>query len=300
VTPGEGEEMSNHPKLHPDWGQLRESVKGKPWKSALVTSLKAFLGFWGWGEWANIIGSGLKETEIDARNPIAGFFGFEPLHLLWVQFNTFDQNTKKPSRRTVRFGPDDGVLLTLAKVPDGNSFKWYLLARRKYQFGAKDLFFEFLRGWVPDSTNEDRGWKLLGRDLPGLKDSPLVSSIFEQKITSPIWENTADQNNKITRHLIVVTFEEEISQSDLQKMLTDAKIQTEYPDEPNVNAEFLTSHPLVIPLGEAAGMLNAYSELNGKDLYQFGEDFSVSTWALFLIRWGWQFPHLMPEKGNAL
>jgi len=94
VTPGEGEEMSNHPKLHPDWGQLRESVKGKPWKSALVTSLKAFLGFWGWGEWANIIGSGLKETEIDARNPIAGFFGFEPLHLLWVQFNTFDQNTR--------------------------------------------------------------------------------------------------------------------------------------------------------------------------------------------------------------
>lgn len=292
--------MSNHPKLHSDWIQLRESLKNKPWQDQLLTGLKGFLGFWKWDKWASRVGSSLNQIEIDSRKPIESFFSFDPLRHLFVKYNVFEPNTKNPGTRTVFYTGDTGVLMVLVKVPDGESFKWYLLARRKDQFAAKDLFFEFFRGYLDGSTAEDRGWRIFERDLSGLKDNPLVASIYEQKMVNPVFEDNAFRVNKITRHLIVVTLNQAVGKDELQSMLVEARLKVEYPDESDIDSKYLTSYPLVMELDEAAKILNSYSELREENLAFFGENFSVTSWAMFLSRWGWQFPHLMPEKGKAL
>jgi len=289
--------VSNYPKLHPDWVRMREELKNKPnWREDVLGRVRAVLGQW--GGWADKIGSGINETEIDASTPINSLFSYQPLDLLYVQFNTHDPITKNDSTRVVRYGPNDAVLMVLVKVPDGDSFKWCLLVRRKYQFAGKDLFVEFSRGWVEKADQKDLGWKLFERDFPGLKDNPIVDSISEEMMGSPVYENNSDKSNKISHHLIIVTLKDSMECGDVQKLLVENKLIQDYPDENlgNLDPKALTSFPMVMELTEAAKLLN--NHLSGKEekLALFGENFSVNCWSRFLSLHGRQFPELLPES----
>lgn len=278
-----------------------QETEGIPdWKAKLLTRLAAALGQW--GSWADKVGFNTNEMQIKFKNPIASMFAFEPLDLLWVQFNVLDPQTKKSAKQVVRFGSDTAVVMTLVKVPHQGSFKWYMLARKKYQFAAKDLFFEVTRGWVPGAKNEDQGWKLFERDYPGLKGNPIVAGIREQMIGNPVWENNAQFSNKISYHLVVVELKSEVSGEDLEKLLVTEKLMQEYPGEnlDNLTAKDLKSQPLVLELETAATHLNAHLTRKDKKLFLFGENYSGAIWAKFLSLWGYQFPHLMPERARPI
>lgn len=291
--------MSNHKSLDL-LAEMQDTEGVKDWKAKLLARLESALGQW--GKWADKVGFGINEMQIKFKQPIASMFAFEPLDILWVQFNVLEPQTKKSAKQVVRFGSDTAVLMTLVKVPHQGTFKWYMLARKKYQFAAKDLFFECSRGWVANAKKEDQGWKLFERDYPGLKDSQLVSGITEQMIGNPVWENNAQFSNKIGYHLVVVEIAKEVSKDELEKLLVTKKLEQEYLGEntQGMTAKDLKSCPVVIELELAASHLNAHLEGSGDKLYLFGENYSLAIWPKFLSLWGWQFPNLMPTKGKSI
>lgn len=292
--------MSNYSR-HPDWEDEKEFTQNQPkWKDQLLARINAVLGEW--GSWADKVGYKINEVQIQFKKPIDSYFSYSPLDILWVRFNTYDPQTKRPATRAIRFSPNTASLMVLVKVPCEGSHKWYLLARRKYQFAGKDLFTEFSRGWAKGAKN-DQGWILFKRDFPGLMDNPTVASVHERQMGSLVWENNAEHANKISRHLIVVEMRDEVSREELEKLLVDAKLHQEYKE--NFSLELtgndLTSQPVVLGLSEAAKLLNAH--LTGqKDtkLALFGEEFSLGSWARFLSLYGKQFPEILPENGNTI
>lgn len=296
--------MSNRNSIshsHDLLAEMQDTEGTKNWKEELLTRLGSALG--PWGNWAKKVGTGKNEMQIRYKQPINSMFSFGPLDLLWVQFNVLEPQTKEHGTQVVRFGPDTAVLMTLVKIPDKDSFKWYMLARKKYQFAAGDLFFEESRGWIPNTNVENQGIGLLNRDFPGLKTSPIVKAIDAQMIGSQVWENNSQQANKISYHLVVVELKEEISSQDLEKLLVSEKIRQEHQGKnlESVTAKDLRSQPTVLELEVAASYLNAHTFTGKKeDLFRFGENFSGNIWARFLGRHGWQFPTLMPEQGKKL
>jgi hypothetical protein len=225
-------------------------------------------------------------------------FAFEPLDLLWVQFNVLNPQTKRAGKQVVRFGPNTAVVMVLIKVPaNDGTFVWYLLARRKYQFAAKDLFIEFSRGWVGDGSDTP-GMYLFKRDYPGLFGNQGVKSITEHEIGSPMWENNAQFSNMVSHHLVVVEMNGGMTHEALQKLLVEARLRQEYPVEKleDLDGKDLVSYPMVWEISGAATLLNAIlSARKGLILALFGESFSVRCWSMFLALWGKQFPELLPE-----
>lgn len=291
--------MSNYPIPHPDWRAEKELTQGKQgWKEEILNTVKAYLRLAKAESWADKVGFKKNEVQIQFNDPVLQVLKYVPLGLMWVQFNTWDSQTKNPATRVVRFGPDVASLMVLVK--SGN--KMYLLARRKYQFAGKDSFTEFSRGWIEGAMKDDQGWKLLERDFPGLKGNPLVSSITERQMGSPVWENNAEYANKISHHLIVVTLNKEMGKNELEKLLVEAKLHQEYPDGSleNLGKEDLVSQPVVLEIEEAAKLLNAH--LTGKEtpLALFGERFSIDCWSRFLTLFGRQFPNLLPNLYDTI
>lgn len=325
--------MSNYPR-HPDWEAEKELTRNKPnWKEALLARVGAVLGEW--SSWADKVGYKVNEVQIQQARPIDSFFSYSPLDVLWVRFNTWDPQTKRPSTRAVRFGPPTATLMLLIKVPNGNSFEWYLLARKKYQFASKEMSTEFSRGFVKGTINNDQGWKLLERDFPGLKGDPSVVSISEQQLGSAVWENNAEHANKTSQHLIVIEMQPGTTASDIEKVLISNKLRQEYKDNysETLGKEDLMSTPVVMPIEEAAKLLNAHlssqeasnsaaseqlddlvnlrsdkildqikkfevSNIKPVPLAMFGEEFSISCWTKFLSLFGHQFKNLMPNQNT--
>ncbi|MCX6704175.1 MAG: hypothetical protein NTZ07_01895 [Candidatus Woesebacteria bacterium] len=298
--PEEGEVVSNH--LHPDWEAEKGLTKDRPkWKEELLSRIGVILGEW--GSWATRVGFKTNETQIRFDKPIDSLFSYSPLDVLWVRFNTWNPQTKRPATRAVRFGPDTATLMVLVKVSEGNSFKWYLLARRKYQFAGKDLFTEFSRGWIKGAKNNDQGWRLFDRDFPGLKENPLVVSIKEQQMGTPVWEDNAGNANKTTKHLIVVEMRPGASKDQIEQILVDAKLRQEYGDSypEDIGEDDLVSRPVVIELSEAAKLLNAHVlNQEGAKPALFGEEFSLACWERFLCLCGKQFPYLVPDSSGLI
>lgn len=292
--------MSNY--RHPDWEEEKRVTQNLPkWREQLLAQVAAMLG--GWGSWAEKVGFKTNEVQIQFCKPVDSLFSYSPLDILWVRFNTYDAQTKRPATRTVRFSPNTAVLMVLVKVPQGNSWKWYLLARRKYQFAGKDLFTEFSRGWVVNAIDNDQGWKLFERDFPGLKGNPEVAAISEQQMGSMVWENNAEYANKISQHLIVVEMRREVDKGELEKAMVDAKLHQEYGENfsEDLGGKDLSSHPVVIELTEAAMLLNAHLMRRSEaKLALFGEDYSLNAWARFLTLFGRQFPELLPDYDNKI
>lgn len=287
--------MSNFPGPHSDWLAEKELTQGKQgWKEEILGTVKAYLRLAKAELWADRVGFKKNEVQIQFTDPVLQVLKYVPLGLLWVQFNTWDAQTKKPATRVVRFGPDVALLMVLVK--SGN--KMFLLARRKYQFAGKDSYTEFSRGWINGAMKDDQGWKLLERDFPGIKGSSLVGSIEEKPMGTPILENDAEYANKISHHLIVITMKDEVSKEDLEKLLVEAKLRQEYPDANlgDLDKDDLTSQPLVLEMSEAAKLLNAHLSGNGAILALFGENFSINCWSRFLALYGKQFPDLLPES----
>lgn len=286
--------MSNN--RHPDWENEKKITQNMPkWREQLLSRVSAILGEW--GQWADKVGFKPNETQIQYEKPIDSYFSYGPLDVLWVRFNTYDPITKRPATRSVRFGPNTATLMVLLKVPQGDSFKWYLLARRKYQFAGKDHFTEFSRGWIKGIPDEDYGWKLFERDFPGLKDHPSVCSIFEEQMGNSVLENDAEFSNLTSEHLIVVELKPGTDVNQIRKDLVDAKLRQEYGNEysQNLDEDDLVSKPVVYELDEAAKLLNAHiSKVVGAVCALFGERFSQSCWKTFLSLHGVQFSHLMP------
>lgn len=289
--------MSNYPR-HPDWEAEKELTRNESnWKEKLLTRVGAVLGEW--GSWADKVGYKTNEVQIQFKKPIDSFFSYSPLDVLWVRFNTWDPQTKRPSTRAVRFGPPTATLLLLVKVPKGNSFEWFLLTRKKYQFASKEMSTEFSRGWVKGTMNNDQGWKLLERDFPGLKGDPSVVSISEQQLGSSVWENNAEHANKNSQHLIVIEMRPGTTASEIEKILISNKLRQEYKENysETLGREDLNSTPVVMPIEEAAKLLNAHvSGSENAKLAQFGEEFSISCWTKFLSLYGHQFRNLMPDQ----
>ncbi len=290
---------SNYPR--PFLAEEIRSTEGNPdWRDDLLTEVGASLGQW--KSWATQVGTGKNEMQIRFVNPISAQFSFMDLNTRYVQFRILKPQTKQDSTMVVRFGPDTAAVMTLVKVPsESGNFKWYLLARRKYQFAAKDLFIEFSRGWIKDSS-ERPGMYLFHRDFPGLEGNPLVASITEHKIGSPYWENNAQFANKVSHYLVVVEMKAEIGKDELQKLLIEAKLYQEYPVEKleDLDAKDLTSYPMVFELEDAAKHLNAHLKGIGDKLIFFGENFSIVCWSMFLSLWGKQFPHLLPDPEDPI
>lgn len=280
--------------------EMQDTEGIRDWKQQLLARIGSALG--PWKDWAKKVGTGKNEMQIRYKKPIAGMFSFDPLDLLWIQFNVLEPQTKEHGTQVVRFGPNTAVLMALVKVPHGDSFKWYMLARKKYQFAAGDLFFEESRGWIPDA-GQQQGIGLLNRDFPGLQSSEFVKRIDEQAIGNQVWENNSQYSNKISYHLIVVETKEKVDKEFLQAFLSEEKIKQDYNGKnlEGLTAKDLKSQPLVIEIEEAAKYLNAHTFTGEEeDSFRFGENFSGNIWARFLGRYGWQFPTLMPEHGEKI
>lgn len=294
--------MSNSPPLHPDWIAERALTRNKArWRDELLTRVGAINNHS--KEWATHVGSGVHQTQLQYDFPVSNFFSYPELGLVWAQLRVWEPNTKRPGTRVIRFGPDTGVLMVLIKVPnEKGSFDMFLLARRKYQLAGKGLFFEFARGWSPGSTKEDRGWKILEKDFPGVKDSPLVASIKETKLGCPIWENNSELSNKITHHLVVVTLRDGVTIDNFKRMLVWERVKFEYLNENPMefDSDFLTVNPIVLQLTMAAELLNNSLIEQEETSNLFGENFSISTWTRFLALHGWQFPEIQPERAEAI
>jgi len=287
--------MSNY--RHADWENEKKLTQNMPkWKEQLLNRVVAILG--DWGQWADKVGFKLNETQIRYERPIDSYFSYGPLDILWVRFNTYDPITKRPATRAVRFSPNTATLMVLLKVPQEDSWKWYLLARRKYQFAGKDHFTEFSRGWIKGVSDEDYGWKLFERDFPGLKNNPSVCSIHEEQMGSSVWENNAEFANKSSRHLIVVELKPGTDINQIRMDLVDAKLHQEFGSEysQNLGEGDLVSKPIVYDLEEAAKLLNAHLIGMVAPFALFGEDFSLNCWLRFLTLYGGQFPSLLPNS----
>jgi hypothetical protein len=295
--------VSNYPiNPHPDWVVEVEETRRIPgWKENLLSRIGVLLGKS--SDWATKVGFKKNEVQIQYEEPVNSITSYPPLGLRWVQFRTYEAQTKTPGTHVVRFGPDTKVLMALVKVPKGDGlFKWFLLARKKYQFASKELSEEFSRGWVKDVEHKDQGWKLFRRDFPGLSDNPMVQEIEESSMGSRLWEDNAAEANKISFSLIVVTLRRDMSKEDLKKLMVDAKLHQEYPDEnpEKLDNEDLVSEPVVLEIEEAARFLNAHLEGKEMPLALFGENFSTSSWSRFLSLHGKQFLHLLPENNTNL
>ncbi len=279
--------------------EMRQTAEDAQWREHLLSDIRGALG--SWKSWADKVGTGKNEMQIRFVEPINAQFSFKELNLKWVQFRVLSPQKKEDTTQVVRFGPDTAICMVLVKVPRGTSFKWLALARRKYQFAGKDLFIEFSRGWIKDST-DNPGVALFKRDFPGLVESSQVAKVTEHSMGKPVWENNAQYANKISYHLVVVELSQEMENSEIQKLLTDSKIAQEYPGEKteDFNGHDLQSSPMVYDIEEVAKHLNAHLKNDEDKLAFFGENYSISIWSRFLSLWGSQFPHLLPKQAVTI
>lgn len=296
VDDGGRSNMSNHPPVHPDWVTEQDVTRRtQNWKESLLSKVRGQLEEW--GDWADKVGFKIKEVQIQFKSPIDSLFKFEPLNLMWVRFNTYDAITKKPAMRTVRFGPNTARLMALVKVPKGESFDLFLLARRKYQFASKELFTELTRGFDP---KKEKGWGLFERDFPGLKGHKSVVSIKEKQMGNVFFENNTEMANIESEHLIVVEMLEGTTLEQIQSILIDAKLQKVYGEMSGYGQEDLESEPVVMPVIEAAKLLNGHYEGKNIPLALYGEQNSRGIWGTFLALHGKQFPELLPEQEEMI
>lgn len=285
--------------------EVRRTRDKAQWKEELLGRVNAELAPFGGSR--SKVGHRIDEVQIQQRFSTNTKIIFEDLGIAWVQFNTYDPYTKKPAYRTLRFSPDPGCLMLLVRSPkDDGDYDWYLLARKKYQFGAEKHLIEFSRGWIPDCQPNEMGWDLMDRDFPGLRD--IAINIHHTQLGSAPWENTAEFANKISYHIIVVTLAKPMTKEELKKRLVQVRIRYEYEGKPGYSnldrlaKNDLVSEPMVFDLEEAAGYLNAHltDDPEATDVF-FNEDFSRACWTAFLSTCGWKhFPHLMPETCDIL
>lgn len=281
--------------------EMRLTAGNPTWREDLLKEVGSSLGKW--KGWATKVGTGKNEMQIRFVEPIAAQFSFPNLNLRWVQFRTLQAQTKHDTTQVVRFGPDTAVTMVLVKVPYQGSFKWLMLARRKYQFAGKDLFIEINRGWgSADVSDDQHGLEIFKRDYPGFAEQDIVKSVTHHLVGTPVWENNAQYANMISYHLVVVELKGEIGNEQLQKLLVEEKIKQEYPGEKleDFEANDLVSCPIVFDLPDAARYLNAH--LNGKPekLAFFGENYSIAMWSRFLSLYGNQFPSVLPDPEAAI
>jgi hypothetical protein len=95
---------------------------------------------------------------------------------------------------------------------------------------------------------------------------------------------------------------DEIGKDELEKLLVNAKLSQEFPDESPVNIDKrdLTSQPVVLEIEEAAKLLNAHLIGRETPLALFGENFSITCWSRFVALYGSQFPNLTPESVETI
>ena len=291
------------------WREEIEKTRRVPhWKDELLSRAGALLGEW--GRDVRRIGYKINETQIQHEFPISSLFSFKPLHVLFVQFNTWEPITKKPGTRVVRFGPNTACLMVLVKNPleSGEGYEWLLLARRKYQFAAgQQHFTEFSRGFTPGKMDSDQGCHLFDRDFPGFRvngqGADFVENVFHTQLGRGVFENTGEYNNKASKHLIVVTLKRHLSKDELKAVLVAGRLEAEYRDNPDypdlseLDGRDLVSEPMVFELTEAAKLLNAHLEGDKEACEtQFGEVYSLSCWEHFLTLYGHQFPDITPKE----
>lgn len=282
--------------------EVKKTSQVPGWKEKLITRVNGVLS--SFGGRLRRIGYRINEIQIQHDVPIASFFSFLPLKIAWVQFNTWDPFTKKPGTRVLRFSDDTASLIGLVKSPkEDGGYDWYLLARKKYQFGVQDQFVEFSRGWVPGNLPNEMGWAILDRDYPGLRD--IAAKMYHTQLGKEVWENTAEFTNKISHHLIIITLKTSMTKEELKEKVVVKRLEQEYkevpgyPDPSHFNERDLVSEPMVFDLDEAAKLLNVH--LVVKDEVRqpiYGENYSISCWTRFLSLYGGQFPHLMPKSGE--
>lgn len=268
------------------------------WQEKLLERINGVLS--SFGGRIRRVGYCIDEVQIQHDVPIASFFSFQSLRLAWVQFNTWDPFSKKPGTRVLRFSEDTAALMLLVRSPKENGeYDWYLLARKKYQFGTGEHFVEFSRGWVPGCQANEMGWYLLDRDFPGLRS--LAKGIYHTQLGEAVWENTAEFNNKTSYHLIVVTLAKPTTKEELRDILVRERVKKEYQgvhgysDLDRFDGDDLVSEPMVFDLEKAAMYLNEH--LTGKpEKPFFGEAYSLSCWTRFLALCGKRFGHLAPQK----
>jgi len=289
--------QDKHP-ANPLWIEEVQKTSEIPgWKENLLTRVNATLSSFG-GRILKKIGFRIDEVQLQYDAPILAFFSFlsqdDPEKVAWVQFRTWDPFTKKPGTRTLRFSPETACLMVLVRSPhqDG-SYDWYLLARKKYQFGVQEHFIEFSRGWLPDIPASQAGWFLLDRDYPGLRN--LAKKINHRQLDE-VWENTAEFTNKISYHVIVVTLDKPLNKEQLKKLLVKERLKKEWEEGyDQLDETDLVQEPKVFDLEEAASLLNSHLVGNAKKPL-FGENYSLSCWSRFLAICGKRFPHLLPDE----
>lgn len=280
--------------------EVKKTQQIANWKDELLSRVNNFLASYA-GQ-IRQVGARINEIQMQFDFPIASFFSFQPLKAAWVQFNVWEPFSRKPGTRVLRFSEPTGCLMTLVRSPtEDGGWDWYLLSRRKYQFGIGNQIIEFSRGWVTGNEPNEMGWALMDRDYPGLKGADFVSGIHHTMLGSEVWENTAELTNKTSYHIVVVSLARSITKEELKNILVRYKLKKEYDGIPGysnidlLDEGDLVSEPMVFELEEAAQYLNTH--LTGKaEKPFFGEAYSLSCWSRFLAVCGKRFSHLMPDS----
>lgn len=286
--------------------EVRKTRLIPKWKEELLSRANNFLGFY--AGMIRQVGFRISEVQLQYDSPIDAFVSFQPLKAAWAKLNVWEPFTRKPGTRMIRFSEPTGTLMLLVRSPkDNGDWDWYLLCRKKYQFGAGGHIVEFTRGWVLGNKPNEMGWALLDRDYPGLNGADFVKGIKHTMLGSEVWENTAEFTNKTSDHIIVVTLSRAITKEELKKILVREKLNNEYDNVrgyshiDHFDETDLVSEPMVFALEEAAVLINAHLTNDPTKGDYFKEKFSRDTWRGFLATCGWKhFPHLMPETCDVL
>ena len=279
--------------------EVKKTMQNPRWKEELLSRVNNFLRSYT-GK-IRQVGSRINEVQLRYDFPIASFFSFQPLKAAWIQFNVWEPFSKKDGTRVLRFSEPTGCLMMLIRSPkESGDWNWYLLARKKYQFGVGSHIVEFTRGWVTRNKPNEMGWALMDRDYPGLRDANFVAGIFHTMLGNEVWENTAEFTNKTSYHVVVVTLAKSMTKEELKNLLVREKLKREYEGVQGyanlgrLDETDLVSEPMVFELVKAAEYLNAH--LTGKTVKPFfGEAYSLACWSRFLAVCGKRFSYLMPN-----
>lgn len=270
------------------------------WEESVIRRINMAVG--PHANWIKQVGRNINEMQIQFDAPIKyPIQKYDDLELYWVEFNTYEPITKKPSTRTVRFSWDTGTIMVLVRSPkeDGN-YDYYLLGRRKYHIPAQGHVIEFDRGWTLGKRFTDAGLFLFNRDFASLET---LGKVWHTELGNSVYENDAEFCNFHGCHLFLVTLDKPMSKDDLKSFLVEkclekeyANRREEYPDLSLLGIQDLVNEPVVMELADAAKALNAHVAGQNAKSWLFGEDFSIKCWARFLALYGDQFPHLKPEQ----
>jgi hypothetical protein len=286
--------------------EIQETRNIQGWRENLINRVRATLG--PNGDFINRVGYKINETQIQYHDPINALFSFKPLGIYFAQFNTWDAVTKKAGTKFVRVSPNTACLLVLVKVPDNKGgYNFYFLARKKDQFAAQTRFTEISRGFNPGVLDSEMGWFLFDRDFPAFRKTgqfdDAIEGIYHTQLGQGVLEDTAQQNNSIFYHIVVVTLKNYVSKEQLQALLVKGSVEKQFGDNPDypdldaLKASDLITEPVVFELAEAVSIFDKVLS-NEKDETKpyFKEQYSVNSWLRFVNAYGHQFPEITSRK----